>query len=447
MKNKKTKVIIVFLVIMIGTIFTNEDNKNNIKTDIVNCKAVALSDKSYINKCSADGIDTTPKTLNYIFDTNYSNCNNKLKFYQINSIDEIDGVDNKDTSQTIQEQYDEIGADELMNNLPNGVDSALNDANVASPSPNDMQSFDMAGFIKGIMHNLVNYAKTPLIIFCSCFAIVLIIALFESFNDTKTLSMSPLLGTVSSLAIVAVVMTPIISCVEYTANTIHAFSDFMLAYIPVFTSIVASSGAPASAIGYNTSVFALAQIISSITTYILLPFIGAFLSLSIVGSINPQFKINGLTSFVKKAVVIILSLSTTVFLGLFSMQNMITGSTDNLSMKTAKFLSGSFVPVVGSALGDAFSSVMACLSVIKSSIGGFAILVCIISFIPPILTTLFFILTTSMTSALADFFKVSSINGIMSATKDALSIILSFLISISVIIIITTALMLKLGSS
>lgn len=345
----------------------------------------------------------------------------------------------------IQEQYQATGADELVNEIPDDVNDVLSDGGANSPSPEDMANFDIGGFLKSLLQNAVNLLKSPLTLLASCFAILLICALFESFGNVQDSSLSGVLGTVSTLAICGVMLSPVITCVSFVADTIRAMGDFMLCFIPVYTGVIVASGCPTAAIGYNTALFALAQLISSVTADLLLPFVGVFLALSVAGSACGQFKITNLTKTVKKAVVFTLTLLVTIFVGLFTMQNMIAVSTDALGIKTAKFLSGSFVPVVGGALGDALSSVLGCLGVIKSSIGGYGILVSLVFFLPPILMVLFFMLALKLSEAASEFLGVSTIPGLMTAAYDALSVLLAFLICYGVLMIVTTAIMLTMS--
>lgn len=360
-----------------------------------------------------------------------------------------DKTQKSETDETVngilEEQYNQFGLDKLMDELPNQTKEGLKNAQIESPSPEDMQKISVWELIKSIFNQTFKLLKTPITVLSGCMAVLVLAALFETFADNTSLGMSSVLGTVASLAIAGIVIEPLLECIKYAASSIKAFSDFMLCFIPAFTGVVAASGGTASAVGYNSAVFILAEIISSVTANILLPFIGVFLALSVVGSVSPQFKISGITKVIKKTVVVTLSFLTAIFLGLFSAQNIVAVSADNLSVKTAKLFSGSFVPVVGSALSDSLSSVLACIGLIKSAVGSFSVIVCIITFVPPVLTILFFLLTTNITGACADFFGLTSIEGITSASKDALSILLAFIVSVAVIIIISTAIMLKLG--
>ncbi|MDE5853241.1 MAG: stage III sporulation protein AE [Oscillospiraceae bacterium] len=355
-------------------------------------------------------------------------------------------TNDSDNSTIIDEQYDETGAYKLESSLPNGVFDSLKKSGVNSPKPDDMQNFSIGGFFNGLFSQMVDVIKTPFSILAGCFAILLFCALFEGLKTTTSLALDGVLGIVTAVCTCGIIITPIIGCVNIVSGTIRNFGNFMLCFIPVFTGVIATSGGTLSSIGYNTALFSLSQIISSVIADILLPFMGVFLAFSIAGSISGQFKISGLTSAVKKTVIFTLSLLITLFVGLFSVQSMVAASTDGLSMKTAKFISSSFVPVVGSALSEALSSVMGCLGLIKTSIGCFGILACILTFVPPILTVIFFLISISFAGGFAEAMGIPSMSAMMTAVKDCLSVLLSFLICYGILIIITTSIMIKIGA-
>ena len=136
----------------------------------------------------------------------------------------------------------------------------------------------------------------------------------------------------------------------------------------------------------------------------------------------------------------------TIFIGLFSLQTSIAASTDNIGIKAAKFVSSSFIPIIGGALGDALASVVGGLNLIKSAVGGFGILVCLATFVPPILNIGLFLIMISTIGSIAKSFKINLVDQTCASTKDCLSILLSFLICYGILMISTTSIIINLTS-
>lgn len=59
----------------------------------------------------------------------------------------------------------------------------------------------------------------------------------------------------------------------------------------------------------------------------------------------------------------------TIFLGVISVQGLTSSVTDGLTIRTAKYITGSFVPVVGKALADATDTVISASLLVKNAIG------------------------------------------------------------------------------
>jgi stage III sporulation protein AE len=65
----------------------------------------------------------------------------------------------------------------------------------------------------------------------------------------------------------------------------------------------------------------------------------------------------------------VLGVLLTIFLGVISVQGLTSSVTDGLTIRTAKYITGSFVPVVGKALADATDTVISASLLVKNAIG------------------------------------------------------------------------------
>ena len=354
--------------------------------------------------------------------------------------------DKREYSELIDDQYETLKIDKLTSELPSGTRDDLQKIGINSSKPSDLQKFSINTFFEYLFTKILDIIRKPFFSFASCFAIILICALFDGMKTTvSNTSFNGMLSVITSICICGVIIMPIIECMSSISQVIKTFGNFMLCFIPVFSGVIAVSGGSVSSIGYSATIFTLAQILSFFIVDILLPAIGMFLALSVTGCFNDDINISGIISSIKKVVIFILSLLVTLFIGLFTLQNSIAVSTDGMGLKAAKFLSSSFIPIVGGALGDALASVLSCLLLIKSAVGGFGIIVCIVTLLPPILTVIFFIFSISLIAGFAQILNVSFIANMMVAIKDCFSILFAFLICYGVLIISTTSLMITMS--
>ena len=347
----------------------------------------------------------------------------------------------------INEQYDENNLKELEETLPDETKKDLDELDINLKNPQSLQNFNIFKIFSYIFSKTLKIIKTPTIIFANCIVIIILCALFNNFKATSfSNNLDNAIGVLIALCGCGIIISPVISCITNISKTINNFGNFMLCFIPVFAGIIAISKGIASSVAYNSTLFIISQVISLITKDLLLPITGSFLALSICGSINESFNISGLTSAVKKVVIFTLSLLVTIFVGIFTIQSSLASNADSISIKTAKFLSGNFIPIIGSSLGDAISSIFSGLNIIKSAVGGFGIIVCIITLLPPILNVAFFILFTAFAQEISTALKINIMPKALSAIKDCLIILLAFLICYSVLIISTTSIIISMGA-
>ncbi len=347
----------------------------------------------------------------------------------------------------LNEQLNELNINDLENSLPDDVKKDLNDIGVDLNNPQDMNNFNIFNIFNFILKKATKIINSPVKIFINCIVVIILCALFNSFKTTTCITnLNNATSILMALCTCAILITPTVNVISSVSHTIKNFSNFMLCFIPVFASVIAMSKGVVTSLSYNSTIFLIAQVISSITSDFLLPFTSSFLSLSISGSINESFNISGLTNAAKKVIIFILSLLVTIFVGIFTIQTTISSNVDTMSMKTAKFLSSSFIPIIGSSLGDAFASIVGGLNVIKSAIGGFGIIVCLITLIPPILTVGFFIIFTAFAAEMAKALEIQTMPKTLTAIKDCLCILLAFLVCYSILIISTTSIIITMGA-
>ena len=72
---------------------------------------------------------------------------------------------------------------------------------------------------------------------------------------------------IGSLCAAAAVVVPVTENIKRTSEAISASGDFMISFVPVYAGIITANGQPISAAGYNTALFAAAQVLNSISLH------------------------------------------------------------------------------------------------------------------------------------------------------------------------------------
>ena len=344
---------------------------------------------------------------------------------------------------TYKEQYESSGAGDLK--------YALDDDSRAFFEENDIDASDY-GFVNDISVSSVfshiatflkSGMKSPLKAGISVLCIILIAAAFTAFN-LENEKFAPAVYA-ATLAVTLIIVTDIWNCILTGVNAAKGCSSFMLAFIPIFIGIMAVSGRTVTAAASNTVLLAATNFLSSAMSFFVLPILGAYLSLSVSTSVSPLLERSGTVGLIKKISVWAMSLISTIFIGILSIQTAVNSAADTLTLKTTKFIVGTSVPVAGAALSEATSTIFASISLLKSSVGIYGIIAIFVILIPIVIELIMWRLILLLDAAIADIFSLSKISGLLRAVDTMLSILLGILLFIGALFIISLTILVTAG--
>lgn len=247
------------------------------------------------------------------------------------------------------------------------------------------------------------------------------------------------------LVVTSLLCAPVIEQMVNCCEAIKGVALFMLSYIPVFASAAAASGAMMSAAAYQLPVMAAAQLISQLSMGFFLPLMQSYMLLTLGSTISNNKGLRSLCDSLKKLINWSLALVTTAFSGLLTLQSVFSHAADGAYSKTAKFLVGSFVPVIGGALSDAVSAMQGSVRVIKAGLGGFGVLAVTLSLSGPLIGVLALRAVIWLALTTTGFLPTEQIEGILTGFSNIMSIMQAILLSVLSVLLISTAIMLSIG--
>ncbi len=350
------------------------------------------------------------------------------------------------------EEYDDMlsesGADELFSTLPDGTREYLNDAGIYSVDADALKNMSISDVLNILFKGALSNIKSPLRLFLICTGVILLTSLLNGFEETiKNSSQKNIFSVVSVLCLSTAIMTPVIKIITDTVDTVKQAGDFLISFIPVYAGIVAVSGKPVSAFTYYSSLMGATELMTLVATGFLVPLISVYLALCLSGAVNDTVNISSVAKGIKKFMMWTMGFCMSVFVGLLTVKSFVSSSADSLTAKTGKFLISSFVPIVGSALSDALGVVNGSLGLIKSAVGGFGILAVLLTFLPSVISIGLMKLSLSAAQCVSEVLDVKKTSALLESTAFVMSILMSFVICFGIMIIISVALIMAVGSS
>ena len=341
-----------------------------------------------------------------------------------------------------QSQLEAYGTVELFDDLPQETRALFEELGIEEIDFNTLFQTSPRALVEMFLNLLQGKLNNPLKTALQILGVLILLAVAESFIEEKSSQANKGMALLSALFLSIVLVPQVMDCLSHTCAAISLSSNFMLAFIPVYAAIVAASGNPALALSSQTLLFGFAQAIAQFSSVFLKPSIGILLALSMVSTLSPIFDWNGITNIIKKAVTITLGFLSTVFVGLLSIKGLLAGAADSVA-KGAKFLIGSFVPVVGGAVSDALGSIVSSLSLVRGATGAFGILAVLLIALPVFAELLLWLMTLNLCAVGADLFGQGKAATLLRSVASALVILGAILLFNAVLLIISTALMLS----
>lgn len=327
---------------------------------------------------------------------------------------------------------------ELFESVPETAQDWIGDGNISKV----VEGTTTTTFIENVSGYIEDFAKAPFRILLTLCGMMMLGSVLEIFHSTLNKdSGRELFSVIISCAVVMVVVTPVVECIDKSADALIDYSFFTATFIPTLAGIMTATGQPLTGSAFNILLFGICQITGYLISRFFTPLLCGYLALATVSVICPTLQINQLINGMKTFVLWGLSLSLTVFLGVLSLQGVVASSGDQVALKTAKFMIGSLIPGIGGALSDLFIASQGWLEIAKNTVGVFGVIVTTATFLPIIIEIGLWYLALNCTSLVGSMLGQNQISGLVKSIGSTLGIMLAVLIYQSLLVIISSSMM------
>ncbi len=338
-----------------------------------------------------------------------------------------------------KEQYEASGAQELKEYLNGDTQDFLEAIGCGEITPDGVLGLSPESVINALTGLFRESYKEPLKGALTASGAVMLISVCSSFFPNDEKSKSALNMICGSFLIVSVFVSAIPS-VNAAASAMKLCAGFEKILIPVLAGILTASGNPASAASLQGVAFAAAQCIEALAENFAVPMACIAGMLGMVGAILPTLRLSAAGELIRKTCITVTGSAAAMFSGLLSIKGILASSADGLAAKGIKLAVGTFIPVVGGALGEAFSTLSGSLSLLKNTVGVYAILVFAAICLPCVINLLLWIFALRVAATLSDLLGNSQCSEILRNTVYIFSTINTMLVFSAAVLIITSAL-------
>ncbi|WP_430785340.1 stage III sporulation protein AE [Virgibacillus flavescens] len=156
---------------------------------------------------------------------------------------------------------------------------------------------------------------------------------------------------------------------SYTKDAIDAMSSFLIALLPLILGLMATFGSIITVSFFHPIIVFLIFASGMLVSNFVLPLLFLSALLLIVSTLTDSYQVTHLASLLKSVSLGVLGVFLTIFLGVLSVQGAASAIQDGVAMKTAKFITGNFIPIVGRTFTDAADTILSASLLLKNSVG------------------------------------------------------------------------------
>ena len=332
--------------------------------------------------------------------------------------------------------YENSGAADLENDLDEGTRIFFNENGIDAQNPTWVNNLTKKGVLSHIWQFVTSGAKLPIKTGVLIASIIFLAASFTAFGTTPQFETAIYAAV---LVVSALIMGSIASVISTAVNAIKGCSSFMISFVPVFATVVALSGKTVTAPAMSALLLGAAQTVSFVSSFAVLPLMGGYLALSIGANVSPLTNGSAMVESIKKLSVWIISLLSTLFVGVLGIQTVVNSAADSVTLRTTKFILGTSVPIVGGALSEAVSTVSASLGLLRASIGIYGVVAIAFILLPIVVELILWRVMLMLDISLSELFSLSKITGILKAVDTMLGLLIGIILMIGGMFIVSLA--------
>lgn len=263
---------------------------------------------------------------------------------------------------------------------------------------------------------------------CLIIAIAVLYSMVSNASSGKDKSIGDIIHFVCYGAIVVIVVTGLVHLIGLTTNCVGSIKRQMDIVFPLLLTLVTALGGNVSVGIFQPAMAVLSGSVIYMFTSILLPIFTIKIVFTIISNLTTNIKFNKFSEFFGSCFKWILGGVITIFTAFVSVQGLMAGSVDSISIRTAKYTIKSGVPLVGGFISDGVSLIMLSCSLIKNAIGVSGLLILFCTMLYPILKILVFSLliklAASILEPIADGRVTTFVNDIAKSISTLIALIL-----------------------
>ncbi|MBD2847288.1 stage III sporulation protein AE [Paenibacillus sp. IB182496] len=243
------------------------------------------------------------------------------------------------------------------------------------PSLAELLSSEGAGFkLSAVLKGLLGFAVREIMTNGKLLVTIVMLTVFSMILETlqtafERKTVSRVAYAICYIVLLILAINSFRIAIDYAQHAITSMISFMMAMIPLLLALLASMGNLVTVSVMHPLIIFMIHTVGTLVHVLVFPLLFFSAVLHLASAVSDRFKVTQLANLLRSLAVGVLGVLLTIFLGVISVQGATGSVTDGVTLRTAKFVTGSFVPVVGRMFSDAADTVLSASMLVKNAIG------------------------------------------------------------------------------
>ncbi|WP_031514883.1 stage III sporulation protein AE [Desulfofalx alkaliphila] len=230
--------------------------------------------------------------------------------------------------------------------------------------------WNVSDIVNGILKFIFNEVLVNLSLLAKLVMLAIITAVLQNLMGAfEKATTGKLAYFICYLVLVTMAVGAFTLAVNIGRDAVDNMVAFMQALLPLLLMLLAAMGGIASSAMFSPLIIGSITVIGTIIKNIVLPLIFFAAVLTILNGVSTKFNVSRMADLLKTVGMAVLGLCSTVFLGVLAVQGVAGAISDGVALRTAKYTTDAFVPVVGGMLSDALEAVIGSALLMKNAVG------------------------------------------------------------------------------
>lgn len=304
-------------------------------------------------------------------------------------------------------------------------------------------NFSPQQLIQGIFKYFLREVTVNLTLLGKLLVIAVICCILQNIqNSFEGSTVAKLAYFVCFLVVITLAIGSFKMATEVGLDSINNMVTFMKLLLPVLLVLLTAMGGITSVALLQPLLMVFLSFMCTFIQMVIFPLIYLNAVLAIANNVSESFKVSRVAGLIKQLTKVGIGLVLTVFIGVITVEGVAGAVVDGVTLRTAKFMTGAFIPVAGGMFADALDAVVGGSLLLKNAVGITGVLVLGAIVIFPVLKILAIAIIYRIASALlqplgdsliADTLEDMS-GSLLLAFAAVLSVAIMFFLTITIIV-------------